>query len=80
MKLTGSVLWGSSNFDLKTRKKGFGRHGERKNPDRFYYYYYFFFFLLCCWLPPKLGEMAKVYRYRIIIIITFQTANPNRQS
>ena len=20
------------------------------------------FVLLCCWLPPKLGEMAKVYR------------------
>ena len=23
-----------------------------------------FVFLLCCRLPPKLGEMAKVYRYR----------------
>ena len=21
-----------------------------------------FVVLLCCWLPPKLGEMAKVYR------------------
>ena len=25
---------------------------------------FFFFFFLCCRLPPKLGEMAKVYRYR----------------
>ena len=24
--------------------------------------FFFFFFLLCCRLPPKLGEMAKVYR------------------
>ena len=23
--------------------------------------------LLCCQLPPKLGEMAKVYRYRYLV-------------
>ena len=27
---------------------------------------FFLWFLLCCRLPPKLGETAKVYRYRII--------------
>ena len=30
-----------------------------------------FVVLLCCRLPPKLGEMAKVYRYTVYFIIFF---------